>query len=285
MAFACVRGPGHPDQACDHVARALVDEYVRRDPEAVTRIQVSGGQGTLFVNGEVRSVADFDAVPIIKQALGDVDPALMLEPFVSIERLRPPEALPSSEAVNVFGYATDENALGLPRVMFEAKRLANEIERLRQEDGDWFWCGADYDVSVHLGGRRPLAIIRLCHTPQMTVEDMRQRASSALSLVAPDMELRLNPAGADQREGLAGRCGSSGRGLQSGAGFHPRHPLNKGVEMAQSAANGLVRDGHGHSVWVELAFGPMEKKPFFIRARNEKGQDLSTLLDPDRLTL
>lgn len=297
MAFAWQRGPGHPDEACDRVAAALAEEYVRRDPEAITDIRVMAGHGALFVVGEIQSTADFDAAAVARRALGDIDPTLDFEPFVSIERMRPPSSLGTAEALTVFGYACDENPMGLPSAVFQARRIADEIERLRKEDAEWFWCGADYDVAVTMGIQRPFASVRFGHAIAASLTEIRSKASAALSLVAPDLDWRINPAGADTRGGLAGRSGSSGQLIPggeygsalpsnpSGMGRSPSHPFNKGAELARVACRELVTMGKGHAIWIELLYPSLERKPSILRARNERGENLSSELDPSRFSI
>jgi S-adenosylmethionine synthetase len=283
MAFAFLRGPGHPDQACDRVARALVEEYVKRDPESRLDIRVMGGHGALFISGDIRSTADFDAGSTAKAALASIDPVLSLEPFVSLERM---ESLPVRGAADpqaVFGYATDETPERLPIASAYARRILDEIERLRRDDPDWYWCGADYEVGVSVEKKRSLATVRLSHVPSIALDDLRMRAGSALTRLLPDLEWRINPTGSDARGGLAGRVGSSrvtplGGGYGStlpqngsGAGLHASHPLNRGAELARNAASELVTSGACHAAWVELVYMPDENLPVSIRVRTEKG--------------
>lgn len=283
MAFAFVRGPGHPDQACDRVARALVDEYAKRDAESRGDIRVMGGHGALFVSGEVRSMADFDVGSAAKSVLASLDPSLSLEPFVTLERM---ESLPvrgAAEPISVFGYATDETPERLPLVAAQTRRIADELERLRREDPDWYWCGADYEVGVLLEKGKALATVRVSHVPSIALDDVRMRTSSALTRVFPECEWRINPTGSDARGGLSGRIGSSrvtvpggeyGSALPqnpSGAGWHPMHPLNRGVELARRCALELVQAGACHAAWVELVYLPDEVLPMSVRVRTEKG--------------
>lgn len=297
MPFACARGPGHPDEACDRVAAALAEEYVRRDPEAITDIRVVAGHGALFVVGEIQSSADFDVAAVARRALGSIDPTLDFEPFVSIERMRAPSSLGTAEALTVFGYACDENPSHLPAAVFQARRIAEEIERLRKEDADWFWCGADYDVAVTHGLSRPFASVRFGHAVVASLTEIRSKAAAALSSVAPDLDWRINPAGADTRGGLAGRSGSSGQLVPgggygsalpsnpSGTGRSPSHPFNRGAELARIACRELVDGGKGHAVWIELLYPSLERKPSILRARNERGEDVSADLDPSRFSI
>src|SRR5690349_18557812 len=85
MRTALKRLPGHPDEACDLVAEAIVDEYMRRDPASRVRVSVSGGRGVMFVAGDVLSQADFDVSALVKRTLGSLGITDDVEPFVSLE--------------------------------------------------------------------------------------------------------------------------------------------------------------------------------------------------------
>jgi len=294
MAFAMMRGSGHPDAACDHVAESLVDEYVRRDPLARCDIRVMGGHGVLFVSGNIKSEADFDAGAIVRRAIGEIDPMLSLEPFVSIERMDGMPLVGAASSVSVFGYACDETPERLPPTVAFARRAVEEIERLRKEDPDWYWCSADFDVSIQTPKK---GIVRVSHVPSIALEDIRMRVASALSRVLPDLDWKVNSSGPDTRGGLAGAIGSS-RLLVSGGGYgsvlpsppaasglHPNHPAKKGTQLARAVAQELVAAGLGRAVWIELTYLPDEIFPAAMRIRNERGQDLSASLDPTRFSL
>lgn len=297
MAFATARGSGHPEAACDHIAESLVAEFVQRDPHSRCDIRVMGGHGVLFVSGHLKSDADFDAGAIVQRATGEIDPLLSLEPFISLERMDGMPLVGAATPVPVFGYACDETPERLPVVAAYAQRCRDELERLRREDPDWYWCGADFDVSMQSRTRGVLGLVRLSHLPSIAIEDVRMRCASALSRLLPEVEWRVNPAGPDTRGGLAGAIGSSRLGLPGGAygsalpsapassGLHPTHPAKKGSRLAREVALELLAAGLGRAIWVELTYLPDEINPASMRIRNERGQDLSASLDPMRFSL
>jgi len=294
MAFAMIRGTGHPDAACDHIAESLAEEYVRRDPLARCDIRVMGGHGVLFVAGNIKTDADFDAGAVVRRAVGEIDPMLSLEPFVTLERMDGMPLAGASAPVSVFGYACDETPEKLPPHVAYAKRAAEEIERLRKEDPDWYWCSADFDVGILTPKK---GMIRVSHVPSMALDDVRMRVASALSRVLPELDWKVNPSGPDTRGGLAGAVGSSRHVLSGGvfgstlpsppqsSGLHPSHPAKKGSKLAREAAAELVSAGLGRAVWVELTYLADEIFPSAMRIRNERGQDLSASLDPMRFSL
>jgi len=300
MSLARVRGPGHPDQACDLVVSSIVEEYARRDPAARLKLYACGGQGALFLAGEVFSTADFDVSAIVRRALGQSGVTAPMEPFIALEPMAPAWAseVGSREVTTVTGYATDETPHHLPRAVTWARDVARELERRRVSDPEWFWLGADYTVTVEDHGAQPLVIIHVEHVPAQSIESVRQQITSLLSArLPPSVIVRVNPAGEETRAGLGARMGSSGRGSAqdqygshlptnvSGVGLHMAHPLNVGAWLARSMAKELVVAKHGKAVMVQATWLPMEARPHTIRARNEKGENLSSFIAPDRFDL
>ncbi|PIP60973.1 hypothetical protein COX00_00315 [Candidatus Uhrbacteria bacterium CG22_combo_CG10-13_8_21_14_all_47_17] len=290
MPQATVFGPGSPEKACDLIATAIVEEYVKRDPNAKVDIRVSGGYGALFVSGEAKSEADFDISTAVKRTAAQIDPRLALEPFVAIE-----PALLARGPISIFGYATSETDSFLPPAVDEAMHIARELERFRTVNEDGFWLSGDYDVTVTREGKERIACIQVSHMEEKNVEDVRAQITDIASHVF-EGGLRINPNGADHRQGLQKRVGSSGRLTQewfgaklpssaTGIGFELKHPSNLGRWFARAAAKELVIAKKGKAVFVEMQWLPLETKPRILSARNERGEILSSYLDRDRFDL
>lgn len=290
MPQATVFGPAHPEKACDLIASAIVEEYLKRDPNAKLNIRISGGYGALFVSGEAKSEADFDVATAVKRAAALIDPNLAPEPFVAIEQAPLPRG-----PVSIFGYATGETDSLLPPAVDEAMRIAREIERFRNANEDGFWLSGDYDVTVTREGKERIACIQASHLEEKRVEDVRTQISDLVSHVF-EGGLRINPSGADHRQGLQKRVGSSGRLVQewfgaklpsaaAGIGFELKHPSNLGRWYARAAAKELVLAKKGRAVFVEMQWLPLETKPRILNARNERGESLSSYLERDRFDL
>ncbi len=299
MALARVRGPGHPDQACDGVAAAIVEEYVRRDSASRLNIRVAGGQGAMFVAGEVLSSADFDVSAVVRRTLGANGVTATLEPFIACEPMAPGwgPLVGAREPINVIGYATIETAERVPKSVALARQAARALEERRTQDPEWFWLGTDYEVVVEDGGAAPLIVVRAEHTGASTLSEVRERITHLMQERGIVGEVRVNPAGEEGRAGLAARMGSSGRAGSadqygsalpaslSGVGFHPAHPLNVGAWIAQKIARELVEVGEAKAALVQATWLPLEARPSFLRIRNERGQDLSSSLDANRFDL
>ncbi len=290
MSVARIFGPGQPDQTCDLVAASIVEEYLRRDPEARLNIRVCGGKGVLFVAGEVSSSADFDVSALVKQTLANCGVIGMIEPFIAFETLSPAWSLAvgAREPITATGYATNETAEFLPLSLLQARSIGRILEEKRTKDPEWFWLGADYEVEVVLAeAQKPLVLIRAEHLDTQSLEQVRGRIQSVCVPLLPDAEYRVNAAGAEIEAGLSHRMGSSGQILSAvpGVGRHLRHPSNLGTWVCRSVARRLVKAGKGKAVAVRATWLPLETRPAFVRVWNQDGQGLSAELQNDELDL
>ena len=51
---------GHPDKICDQISDAILDEYLRQDPDSRVAVETMVTTGFVAVAGEVTSKANFD---------------------------------------------------------------------------------------------------------------------------------------------------------------------------------------------------------------------------------
>ncbi len=294
MAWAQVEGPGAPDTACDLVAAAIADEYLRRDNASLLNIRVSGGHGVIFVAGEVKTKADFDVAAVVRRTLGLIDASLSAEPFIAIEPMIDPPLFGDRDPLTVVGYATSETPSRFPREMEVARTVLQSMEVRRLMDADWYWLGSDYAVMV--GGQRGREIVlRLGHVDQVPSEEIRDRVRRILPTDLAEYDLRVIASDARSNAGLAGRIGSSGRrqapyggklpSSPSGVGRELSHPANLGAWYARAAARELVAAGFGKAALVDLDYVPHQPKPHTVRVRNETGEDLRQHVDPARFDL
>ncbi len=298
MSAATVFGPGHPDQACDLVVAAVVEEYLRRDPESRLNIRACGGKGVLFLAGEVNSTADFDVSMVVKRVLATCGVSGAIEPFIAFE---PMDALwvkggGSREPVTAQGYATSETGELRPAALVLARTIACALEAKRTSDQDWFWLGADYEVTVMRSGEADLLVlIRAEHLESCALEQVRARIQGVCASFVRSAEIRVNSSGQETRAGLTHRIGSSGRNsfevyartpvVASGVGLPLRHPRNAGAAACRAIARRLVQAGRGKAVAVRATWLPLETRPTFLRAWTEEGVDLSRDIREEELDL
>lgn len=290
-------GPGQPDQACDLVVASVLEEYLRRDPESRVNIRACGGQGSLFLAGEISSSVDFDVSAIVKQVLANAGVMGVIEPFIAFEPMHAAWAVGhgARELTVAQGYATTETPELFPRELVLASKIGMALEQKRTQDPDWFWLGADYEVSVITQTTKPLILIRAEHLETQSVEQVRILIQTLCLPSVEGAEVRVNEAGKETQAGLKNRIGSSGQltvdryvsapASASGIGVQLRHPRVLGAIACRAIARRLVREGRGTAIAVRATWLPLETSASFIRVWNEAGADLSTLIQPEELDL
>ena len=63
---------GHPDKVCDAISDALVDDFIRQDPESHVACETLATKGLVVVSGEVRTDGFADVERIVKQTLKEI---------------------------------------------------------------------------------------------------------------------------------------------------------------------------------------------------------------------
>ncbi|MEO5928046.1 MAG: S-adenosylmethionine synthetase N-terminal domain-containing protein [Patescibacteria group bacterium] len=298
MRTAIARLPGHPDEACDFIAEAIVDEYVRRDPLSRVRVSVSGGRGVMFVAGDILSQADFDVSALVKRTLGSLGVTDDVEPFVSLEPVATERVaavqLATELPLTVTGYATDETDVFMPRYVVLARRIAAQLERLRESDTDCFWLGPDAEVvTIAQTDGNFRVVVRVEHGIE-PLERVRTMLTERLNSHLDGAMLEVNPAGPCERRGLALVTGSSNvsravygstlPSISTGVG-RDAHAIEKaGVWLTRAAAIAAVKAG-AHAALVHATYLPGEMKPISFRIRDERGRDLTSTVLIESMSL
>ncbi len=299
MASARVRGPGHPDLLCDLIAATIAQEYLNRDPAACLDIRVMGAQGALFVAGELATQADFDVAAVVRRVVAESGVMEEVEPFITLEPMGSGWAISprTREVWTALGYATNETPERVPRVVAQARLMAQAVEHERIANPDWFWLGTDYEVWAEEQGKAITITLRVSHIETVSVTDVRDRIISLLQPLALGQTIHVNLAGEEHQTGLGKRLGSSGRsgsidqlgsllpGTATGIGRQIRHPANAGSWIARALARELVATKQGQAVQVRVYWQPLDVRPSHVVIRNERGENLSSQTTLDRFDL
>jgi S-adenosylmethionine synthetase len=299
MRSARIRLPGHPDAACDVVAETIVDEYLRRDPEARIRVSVTGGRGALFVAGDVKTTADFDVAALVRRTLGSLGVIIDIEPFVSIEPVAPEAAPDFLEGIvvpyDVMGYATDETPDFLPAPVSGAIRIAKRLDDLRTTDEQWFWLGPDAEVFVQAGNKKPDFVSLHVEHGMVPVADVRKQITELAHAILPGTDVRVNEFGATDARGLAHATGTSSRfsspygsvlpSVSCGIGMDPRNPKKAAPWILRAAARELVKTHSLRAAFIRAVYLPGDREPRFLSVRDELGKDRTALLSKEQVSL
>ena len=63
---------GHPDKVADQISDAILDEYLRRDPDSKVACETLCATGLVVVSGEVRSQASVDVQEVARRVIGRI---------------------------------------------------------------------------------------------------------------------------------------------------------------------------------------------------------------------
>jgi S-adenosylmethionine synthetase len=298
MRSASRRLPGHPDEICDLVAEAIVDEYMRRDPASRLRISAQGGRGVMFVSGDILSQADFDVSALVRRTVGSLGVTDDLEPFIALEPVTAERVaafrLPNEIPVTVTGYASAETDLFLPPPVVRAARVASALKRLREEDADAFWLGPDAEGTALVDASGKMRVsLRVEHGAE-SLDRVRAFLADRLAPSLEGASLDVNPAGPCEKRGLASASGSShrvrdlyGSALPStsvGIGSDPMSAEKAGTWLARAAAIRAVKSG-AQAALVTATYLPGEFKPVDLRIRDERGRDISSSVSLEQMSL
>lgn len=240
---------GHPDKICDQIADAILDEIIRKEPNARVACEVFATTGAVFVMGEV-SAGALDGIDIEKIARETVREigyennmfgfdAGNIAVISSLHRQSPDIAEGINNALEtrkskkvdigagdqgmVFGYATDETENFMPTPIYLAHGLAKRLAQVRK-NRTIPYLGPDgkAQVSVEYENDKPIrvdtVVISTQHLPDVghvTIE--RDVIEQVIREVIPDRlidtntKYLINPTGRFVIGGPNGDTGLTGR--------------------------------------------------------------------------
>ena len=277
---------GHPNKVCDQIAEAIVDEYLRRDPQARVDIKVLASHGMLVIGGEVLSQADFDCSLLAKQIYQEIGYPDDMEVFVSLEKPSQTMQLSraSSDTVVVQGYATRETREFLPRPLVYAHDIARRLDDLRKIDPRFRWLGPDGKIQVVMEGKQLSRLTVLVQHPDKTLPHHLQSHllnEVIIPLVGENgTTILINPLGGFTVGGFVADTGCSGlmshvdfygglipHGTASPIGKDPHRAERAGALMARFVAKDLVQKKKLDAALISLMYGMGELEPSFIGVR------------------
>ena len=231
---------GHPDKVCDKVSDAILDEFLRGDPDSRVAVETLTTTGFVAVAGEVTSKANFDIEKLIRKTISEIgydDPDLKFdsnscEVMVKLDSQSPDisQGVTANENKEqgagdqglMFGYASNETEELMPLPILLAQKLTKKLTELRK-NGQLPWVRPDgkSQVSVRYEDDKPKSleaiVISTQHSPDISQEEITKQIIEHVikptcgELWNDNIKTHVNPTGKFEIGGPHGDAGLTGR--------------------------------------------------------------------------
>ena len=231
---------GHPDKVCDHISDAILDEFLRQDPDSRVAVETLVSTDFVTVAGEVTSKGKFDIEKVVRDTIAEIgydNPALKFDAktcqvIVRIDPQSPniSQGVTASEQKEqgagdqglMFGYATNETDEFMPLPITLAHKLTKKLADVRKsKELAWVRPDGKSQVSVTYVDDKPVrvetVVISTQHDPKISSEEIRKQIID--KVIKPvcgkwwrdDIVIHVNPTGKFEIGGPHGDAGLTGR--------------------------------------------------------------------------
>ena len=244
---------GHPDKICDKISDALLDEFLRQDPDSRVAVETMTTTGIVVVAGEVTTRAKFDIQQVVRNTIKEIGydkpeygfDADSCSVMVSIHAQSPDISQGVTATDNkdqgagdqglMFGYAVNESDELMPLPIIIAHKLTRRLSELRKsKELPWVRPDGKSQVSVEYEDGKPKRIetivISTQHSPDIDNAQIKQQIIE--KVIKPvcgkwwhdKIKIHINPTGRFVIGGPPGDSGLTGRKIivdtYGGAGRH-----------------------------------------------------------------
>jgi S-adenosylmethionine synthetase len=231
---------GHPDKVCDQISDAVLDEFLRDDPESRVAVESMITSGIVFVAGEVTSKGKADVQKIVRdtiRAIGYDKPDYGFDcescsVLTSLHEQSPDISMGVSTSTNkeqgagdqglMFGFATNETAGLMPLPITMAHRLSMMLAEVRKKkEISWIRPDGKSQVSVlyedGVPKRIDTVVVSTQHSPDIAMSQLREEVINKVikpvcnSWIDSNTKFLVNPTGRFVIGGPPGDTGLTGR--------------------------------------------------------------------------
>ena len=215
----CV-SPKHPDKMCDRISDTILDFYLQGDPNSRCAIETCGGNGKVFVTGEVTSNTEVteDDIKSIVHNISGVEDVIVHLTKQSSEIAQGVDTGGAGDQGIMIGYACRDNEQFLPQEYYLSRELNKFIFDKFPYDGK---------TQVTMNGNSLRVVCSFQNAPKEMLEGLVGGFFSRYPQYHIE-SLHCNPAGDWNIGGFTADAGLTGRKLAVD-NYGPRVPLGGGA--------------------------------------------------------
>ncbi|MCP4001781.1 MAG: methionine adenosyltransferase [Gammaproteobacteria bacterium] len=232
---------GHPDKMSDQISDAILDEYIKQDPNSRVAVETMVKTGYVIVAGEVTANAVINAEKTIRDTVLDIGyntsdmgfdgascavlnaiGAQSTDIAMGVDRGDPREQGAGDQGL-MFGYASNETDVLMPAAIQLSHRLVEKQAQVRKS-GELTFLRPDAKSQVTLvyEDHKPVAIdavvLSTQHDPDVSLSTLQEAVmETIIKPILPsewlnaDTQYHINPTGNFVIGGPVGDCGLTGR--------------------------------------------------------------------------
>jgi len=271
---------GHPDKVADQISDAILDGYLKEDPQSKVAVETLVKDNMVVIGGEVKSLGSIDHDTIIRNVVKDIGYTDAEHGFyyknITIINLIGKQSTEINGAIEsdseelgagdqgfMTGFATNETETYMPLAMYVSKKL---VDYTTKKDGLGPDVKTQTTVELNDDGTKRIhtILISTMHTHDMDIETVRKTLTEAIrlnganlsdnvfSLIDGKTKIVINPAGSWNVGGPVSDCGVTGRKIVVDQ-YGPYCPVGGGAFCFSSDTK--VKMGNGYKEISKIKTG------------------------------